>query len=51
MTVVYRSERAYLKQLRIFGAWWCLGSSALAPRLLLLYPPRRVRASSVSALG
>jgi hypothetical protein len=38
MTVMYRSERAYLRQLRILGAWWCLGSSALAPRLLLLYP-------------
>lgn len=42
ITVAYRSERAYLKQLRILGAWWCLGSSALAPRLLLLYPPAPV---------
>lgn len=41
MIMVYPSERRYLQQLRILGAWWCLGSSALAPRLLLLYPPRR----------
>ena len=37
--MVYPSERRYLRQLRILGAWWCLGSSALLPRLLLLYPP------------
>jgi len=37
--MVYQSERSYLRQLRILGAWWCLGSSALAPRLLLLHPP------------
>jgi len=37
--MVYPSERTYLRQLRILGAWWCLGSSPLAPRVLLLYPP------------
>jgi len=37
--MVYSSERRYLRQLRILGAWWCLGSSALVPRLLLQYPP------------
>lgn len=39
ITMVYPSERGYLRQLRILGAWWCLGSSALVPRVLLLYPP------------
>ena len=39
--VVYPSERRYLRQLRILGAWWCLRSSKLSPRLLLLYPPAR----------
>ena len=37
--MVYPSQRKYLRQLRILGAWWCLGSSPLVPRLLLLYPP------------
>jgi hypothetical protein len=37
--MVYPSERTYLRQLRMLGAWWCLGSSALVPRLLLQYPP------------
>ena len=37
--MVYPSERTYLRQLRILGAWWCLGSSPLVPRVLLLYPP------------
>jgi len=40
--VVYPSERRYLRQLRVLGAWWCLGSSALAPRLLLLRPPAQL---------
>ena len=40
--MVYPSERRYLRQLQILGAWWCLGSSALVPRLLLLYPPAPV---------
>jgi hypothetical protein len=39
IVVVYPSERRYLRQLRILGAWWCLGSSALTPRVLLLQPP------------
>jgi hypothetical protein len=39
IVVVYPSERRYLRQLRILGAWWCLGSSALTPRVLLLEPP------------
>src|SRR5439155_23586304 len=28
-------EPAYLRCLRVLGAWWCLGSSALQPRLLM----------------
>src|SRR5439155_9697346 len=28
------SQQWYLLQLRVLGAWWCLGSSALEPYLL-----------------
>jgi len=31
------SQQWYLLQLRVLGAWWCLGSSALEPYLLLRY--------------
>ena len=31
------SQQWYLLQLRVLGAWWCLGSSALEPSLLLRY--------------
>lgn len=27
----------YLHRLRVLAAWWCLGSSALEPQLLLQY--------------
>ena len=27
----------YLQELRAIGAWWCLGSSALEPRMLAQY--------------
>ena len=30
----------YLRCLRILGAWWCLGSSALEPRVLMTYGAR-----------
>jgi len=30
---------AYLRRLHAVGAWWCLGSSAVEPRLLLEYAP------------
>jgi hypothetical protein len=33
-------EPAYLRCLRVLGAWWCLGSSALAPRVLMPYVAR-----------
>jgi len=34
----------YLQELRAIGAWWCLGSSALQPRLLAQYAPARLAA-------
>jgi hypothetical protein len=33
------SEEWYLLRLRILGAWWCLGSSALRPYLLVQDSP------------
>jgi len=33
-------EPAYLRCLRVLGAWWCLGSSALQPQLLTQYEAR-----------
>jgi hypothetical protein len=36
-TVVCGPEQWYLLQLRVLGAWWRLGSSTLAPHLLLQY--------------
>ena len=35
MSLVDMSEYRYLLLLRVLGAWWCLGSSTLAPRVLL----------------
>jgi len=35
MSVISGSEQWYLLQLRVLGAWWRLGSSALEPYLLL----------------
>ncbi len=46
-TVVRGPEQWYLLQLRVLGAWWRLGSSTLAPHLLLQYsltPPAGLRA-------
>ena len=37
MTFMSGPEQWYLLQLRVLGAWWCLGSSALEPHLLLRY--------------
>ena len=37
MTLVSGPEQWYLLQLRVLGAWWCLGSSAPKPSLLLRY--------------
>jgi len=39
MTFMSGPEQWYLLQLRVLGAWWCLGSSALEPYLLLQYSP------------
>jgi hypothetical protein len=33
-------EPAYQRCLRVLGAWWCLGSSALQPRALMTYGVR-----------
>jgi hypothetical protein len=38
------SDELYLQRLRVLGAWWCLGSSALDPRLLAQYVPLRLSA-------
>lgn len=37
MSVISGSEQWYLLQLRVLGAWWRLGSSALEPYVLLRY--------------
>ena len=37
MTLISGPEQWYLLQLRVLGAWWRLGSSALEPYLLLRY--------------
>jgi len=33
-------EPAYLRYLRVLAAWWCLGSSAVQPQLLIRYKVR-----------
>jgi hypothetical protein len=33
-------EPAYLRCLRVLGAWWCLGSSMLQPQVLMRYEER-----------
>lgn len=33
------SDESYTRRLHALGAWWCLGSSAVEPRLLLQYAP------------
>jgi len=32
-------DGAYWRRVHALGAWWCLGSSALDPRLLTEYAP------------
>jgi len=44
MTVVNVSDDTYLRELRVLGAWWSLGSSALDPRLLTQYAAARLPA-------
>lgn len=38
-TTIYLPTRAYERRLRTLAAWWCLGSSALRPELLLAAEP------------
>jgi hypothetical protein len=33
-------EPAYLRCLRVLAAWWCLGSSAVQPLLIMQYGAR-----------
>ena len=40
MIMLTLPEPAYLRCLRVLGAWWCLGSSGLQPRVLMSYPTR-----------
>jgi hypothetical protein len=42
MSLVDMSEYRYLLLLRVLGAWWCLGSSAIEPRVLLQHLGSRV---------
>jgi hypothetical protein len=37
--VVNVQDEVYLARLRGLGAWWCRGSSMLAPALLMQYAP------------
>jgi len=39
-TTLTLPEPAYLRYLRVLGAWWCLGSSAVGPRVLMAYVVR-----------
>lgn len=39
-TIIVRMPRdPYVRRLRLLGAWWSLGSSALEPLLLIRYAP------------
>ncbi|HYR99320.1 MAG TPA: hypothetical protein VEO58_09910 [Gemmatimonadales bacterium] len=33
-------EEVYARRLHVLGAWWCLASSAIEPRLLIQCIPR-----------
>ena len=47
LSVAYQE---YEQRLRVLAAWWCLGSSALEPQLLLQYapvPPAQLRAAGL----
>ena len=41
--VIRMPDDLYLRRLRVLGAWWCLGSSALEPGLLARYLPATPR--------
>ena len=47
MTLVSGPEQWYLLQLRVLGAWWRLGSSALEPYLLLPYSLAQLKRDSL----
>jgi len=43
-------DQAYEERLRALAAWWCLGSSALEPQLLMQYfpvPPADLRVAGL----
>ena len=44
------SDQSYERRLRALGAWWCLGSSALEPQLLLQYEAVRPTELRVAGL-
>ena len=47
MTLISGPEQWYLVQLRVLGAWWRLGSSALEPYLLLRYSLAHLKRDSL----
>ena len=47
---VYLPTQLYEQRLRALAAWWCLGSSALRPELLMAagpVPPAHLRAAGL----
>ena len=49
-TTIYLPTQAYERRLRALAAWWCLGSSALRPELLMVavsVSPGELRAASL----
>ena len=38
-TTIYLPTQAYERRLGALAAWWCLGSSALQPELLMVAGP------------
>jgi hypothetical protein len=40
--VINVPDEAYAKSLRVLGAWWCLGSSAIDPVLLMRCVPAQL---------
>ena len=48
--IVNLPDQLYERRLRALAAWWCLGSSALEPQLLMSYeavPPADLRAAGL----
>ena len=49
-TTIYLPTQVYERRLRALAAWWCLGSSALRPELLMVagpVPPADLRAAGL----